>query len=75
MRDTAPVAAYTWKDLTTPLNPGHPRNECGVSVNTVGYTVYVKVLTTLGDVFENHCTYTGTGVLICPSGWTAIIRP
>ncbi|MFI5671596.1 hypothetical protein [Streptomyces sp. NPDC051704] len=71
----APVGPYTWRDLTTQLNPGHPRNACGVAVNTVGYTVYVKVLTTTGDVFENQCTYTQTAVLSCPSGWTAIIRP
>ncbi|MFE6847002.1 hypothetical protein [Streptomyces sp. NPDC057686] len=75
VRETAPVGAYTWRDLTTALNPGHPRNACGVSVNTVGYTVYVKVLTVQGDVFENQCVYTGTGALTCPSGWTAIIRP
>ncbi|MEU9181290.1 hypothetical protein AB0C90_31340 [Streptomyces sp. NPDC048550] len=75
VRGTAPVGAYTWRDLTTPLNPGHPRNACGVSVNTAGPTVYVKVLTTQGDVFENQCAYTATGALTCPSGWTAIIRP
>ncbi|MFI6148099.1 hypothetical protein [Streptomyces sp. NPDC051109] len=75
VRETAPIGSYTWRDLTTQLNPGHPRNACGVSVATVGFTVYVKVLTTTGDVFENQCTYTPAAVLTCPSGWTAIIRP
>ncbi|WP_051696232.1 collagen-like protein [Streptomyces sp. NRRL S-244] len=75
VRSTAPLGSYTWRDLTTQLNPGHPRNACGVSVATVGLTVYVKVLTTTGDVFENQCTYTPEAALTCPSGWTAIIRP
>ncbi|MER7465816.1 hypothetical protein [Streptomyces sp. NPDC097981] len=75
VRNTAPVGAYVWKDLTTELNPGHPRNACGVSVTTVGSTVYVKVLTTVGDVYENSCAYTGEGLLTCLLGWTAIIRP
>ncbi|MFJ3198644.1 hypothetical protein [Streptomyces sp. NPDC086989] len=85
VRPTVPVVGpYVWRDLTTQLNPGHPRNACGVSVSTATstaaaaapvYTVFVKVLTTTGEVYENQCGYTVTGTLSCPSGWTAIIRP
>ncbi|MFB7053841.1 hypothetical protein ACFCXT_12090 [Streptomyces vinaceus] len=75
VRGISPLGAYTWKDLTTQLNPGHPRNACGVSVNTIGNYVYVKVLTTAGEVYENQCTYTPQAALTCTAGWTAIIRP
>ncbi|MFD8632026.1 MULTISPECIES: hypothetical protein [unclassified Streptomyces] len=65
---------YSWKNLTTPANPGHPRNACSVSIASEGNTVRIKVLTTAGDIYENFCTHTA-GVVTCPSGWTAIVRP
>ncbi|WP_329443611.1 hypothetical protein OG906_16445 [Streptomyces sp. NBC_01426] len=66
---------YVWKDLSTGVNPGFPRNACGVSLNILDVTAQVKVLTTDGNVFENSCTYVASGVLTCPSGWTPLIRP
>lgn len=65
---------YSWKNLTTPANPGHPRNACSVSIASEGNTVRIKVLTTTGDIYENFCTH-AAGVVTCPSGWTAIVRP
>ncbi|MER5935487.1 hypothetical protein [Streptomyces sp. NPDC002054] len=70
-RSVAPVGQYTWRDLTTYQNPGFPKEACSVSVSTEGRIVYVKVLTTGGDVYENYCTY----ALSCPSGWTALAKP
>ncbi|QES48989.1 hypothetical protein DEJ50_15360 [Streptomyces venezuelae] len=70
-RSVAPVGQYTWRDLSTYQNPGFPKGACSVSVSTEGRIVYVKVLTTGGDVYENYCTY----ALSCPSGWTALARP
>ncbi|WP_330297228.1 hypothetical protein [Streptomyces sp. NBC_00503] len=75
-RETRPSnGPYVWKDLTTAANPGFPRNACSVSLGIDVFTAYVKVLTTTGDVYENFCTYTPAGVLTCPSGWTAIVKP
>ncbi|MER5730903.1 hypothetical protein ABT084_21710 [Streptomyces sp. NPDC002138] len=75
-RMTPTVGSYYWRDLTGPLNPGHPRNACSVSIETEGMnSVFVKVLTTTGAVYENSCTYSPTGTLTCPSGWTALVKP
>ncbi|MEV7523266.1 hypothetical protein [Streptomyces sp. NPDC091371] len=45
-----------------------------MSIASEGNTVRIKVLTTTGDIYENYCTHTA-GVVTCPSGWTAIVRP
>ncbi|WP_214944678.1 MULTISPECIES: hypothetical protein [unclassified Streptomyces] len=66
---------YVWRDLTRASNPGYPRHACGVSVSTEGNRVFVKVLTTSGDVYENTCTYTPNGALHCNQGWTALVKP
>ncbi|MER5811391.1 hypothetical protein ABT143_24900 [Streptomyces sp. NPDC002033] len=66
-----PTAAYYWQDLTKARTPGFPRSACGVSVRVGGGRVYVKVLTTGGDVYENSCTT----ALVCTSGWTAVVKP
>ncbi|MDJ0384120.1 hypothetical protein [Streptomyces sp. G-G2] len=68
---------YAWKNLTGPKNPGYPKNACSVSVESSGPTVYVKVLTVSGDVYENTCTIAPsvTPALNCQSGWTALVKP
>ncbi|WP_329381688.1 hypothetical protein OG625_17830 [Streptomyces sp. NBC_01351] len=66
---------YSWKNLTTAANPGHPRNACSVSIVREATTVRIKLLTTTGDIYENYCTHSAGGVVTCPSGWTAIVRP
>ncbi|MFD8984886.1 hypothetical protein [Streptomyces sp. NPDC059564] len=66
-----PTSAYSWRDLTKAGTPGFPRNACGVSVRVGGGRVYVKVLTTAGDVYENSCTT----ALVCTLGWTAVVKP
>ncbi|MFJ9344496.1 hypothetical protein ACIRP0_35230 [Streptomyces sp. NPDC101733] len=66
-----PASAYYWVDLTRARTPGYPRNACGVSVRLAGERVYVKVLTTHGDIYENSCTVT----LVCTQGWTAVVKP
>ncbi|MFE2286830.1 hypothetical protein ACFXDJ_21995 [Streptomyces sp. NPDC059443] len=69
------VGPYSWKDLTTPANPGFPKDACGVSITYNGfYRAYVKVLTTYGDVSEIFCDYSAMGV-VCPLGWQAVVRP
>ncbi|WP_330331683.1 hypothetical protein OHS33_19480 [Streptomyces sp. NBC_00536] len=75
-RMTPTVGTYYWRDLTGPLNPGHPRDACSVSVEAENpNSVYVKVLTVMGAVYENSCTYSPMGTLTCPSGWTALVKP
>ncbi|WP_327253586.1 hypothetical protein [Streptomyces sp. NBC_01244] len=68
------VGGYAWKDLTTPANPGFPRDACAVSVTYTGQRAYVKVLTTGGDVSEIFCDYSAAG-FACPLGWQAVVRP
>ncbi|MFF3020967.1 hypothetical protein [Streptomyces sp. NPDC057939] len=66
------TGAYSWRDLTRPeATPGYPRTACSVALRLIGERVYVKVLTTTGDVFENWCTAT----LSCTQGWTAVRKP
>ncbi|GGQ27952.1 MULTISPECIES: hypothetical protein [Streptomyces] len=53
---SGPTGAYAWKDPTNHRQkPGRPRNACGVAVK-VADRVHVKVLTTVGAVFETSCT-------------------
>ncbi|MFD3875725.1 hypothetical protein [Streptomyces sp. NPDC058623] len=66
------TGAYTWRDLTLPVTPGYPRNTCSVGVKLAGERVYVKVLTTAGDIYETSCT---APALSCTLGWTAVIKP
>ncbi|MFJ3835213.1 hypothetical protein ACWGHM_16085 [Streptomyces sp. NPDC054904] len=66
------TGAYTWRDLTLPVTPGYPRNTCSVGVKLAGERVYVKVLTTAGDIYETSCT---APALTCTLGWTAVIKP
>ncbi|MDH6545572.1 hypothetical protein [Streptomyces sp. SPB4] len=68
---SGPTAPYYWQDLTRARTPGFPRDACGVSVRVGGPRVYVKVLTTGGDIYENSCSTT----LVCTLGWTAVVRP
>ncbi|MEU9944907.1 hypothetical protein ACIP46_39565 [Streptomyces lavendulae] len=68
---SGPTAPYYWQDLTRARTPGFPRDACGVSVRVGGPRVYVKVLTTGGDIYENSCTT----ALVCTLGWTAVVRP
>ncbi|ATZ25452.1 hypothetical protein SLAV_18020 [Streptomyces lavendulae subsp. lavendulae] len=68
---SGPTAPYYWQDLTRARTPGFPRDACGVSVRVGGPRVYVKVLTTGGDIYENSCTT----ALACTLGWTAVVRP
>ncbi|MEU3062684.1 hypothetical protein AB0P12_13930 [Streptomyces subrutilus] len=65
------TSAYTWRDLTRAGTPGYPRNACGVAVKLDAGRVYVKVLTTAGDIYETSCTVT----LSCTVGWSAVVRP
>ncbi|MEV7729700.1 hypothetical protein AB0P15_34050 [Streptomyces sp. NPDC087917] len=66
------TGAAIWRDLTRPLTPGFPRNACSVAVKLSGERVYVKVLTTTGDLYETSCT---APALACTVGWVAVVRP
>ncbi|MCY0927975.1 hypothetical protein OTB20_17560 [Streptomyces sp. H27-H1] len=66
------TGAPIWRDLTRPLTPGYPRNACGIAVKLAGGRVYVKVLTTTGDLYETSCT---TPALACTVGWAAVVKP
>ncbi|OKK13048.1 hypothetical protein AMK16_31400 [Streptomyces sp. CB00455] len=74
---TPTPGVYSWKDLTTRLNPGFPRSACGVALIREISTVRVKVLTTGGDLYETFCTHPATGPVVwtCPAGWTPLVRP
>ncbi|MFF5448280.1 hypothetical protein [Streptomyces sp. NPDC012888] len=72
-RRLTPATPYEWRLLSGVQNPGFPRKHaCGVSIVATADTLYVKVLTKKGDVYENRCV---TATLICPTGWTALVRP
>ncbi|MFJ9342018.1 hypothetical protein ACIRP0_22355 [Streptomyces sp. NPDC101733] len=66
------TGATVWRDLTRPLTPGFPRNACSVAVKLAGERVYVKVLTTTGDLYETSCT---APALACTVGWVAVVKP
>ncbi|MFD3328449.1 hypothetical protein [Streptomyces sp. NPDC058701] len=66
------TGAYIWRDLTGSTTPGYPRNACGVAVKLDSGRVYVKVLTTAGDVYETSCS---APALACTLGWAAVVRP
>ncbi|MGW0395226.1 hypothetical protein ACWDYJ_30980 [Streptomyces sp. NPDC003042] len=64
---------YVWRDLSTVANPGHPANACGVTVISEGNVLRIKVLTATGFLFETSCTT--APALVCPTGWTPLVRP
>lgn len=66
------TGAYIWRDLTGRTTPGYPRNACGVAVKLDTGRVYVKVLTTTGDVYETSCS---APALACTLGWSAVVKP
>ncbi|MET9468004.1 hypothetical protein ABZY44_25000 [Streptomyces sp. NPDC006544] len=66
------TGTITWRDLTRPITPGYPRNTCSVAVKLAGDRVYVKVLTTSGDIYETSCT---APALVCTLGWAAVVKP
>ncbi|MFF3214265.1 hypothetical protein ACFYYB_26785 [Streptomyces sp. NPDC002886] len=66
------TGAPIWRDLTGPVTPGFPRNACSVAVKLAGERVYVKVLTTTGDLYETSCT---APALACTVGWAAVVKP
>lgn len=66
------TGAYIWRDLTGSTTPGYPRNACGVAVKLDSGRVYVKVLTTAGDVYETSCS---APALACTLGWAAVVKP
>ncbi|MFF3215655.1 hypothetical protein ACFYYB_34135 [Streptomyces sp. NPDC002886] len=66
------TGAPIWRDLTGPVTPGYPRNACSIAVKLAGERVYVKVLTTAGDLYETSCT---APALACTVGWAAVVKP
>ncbi|MFE4632317.1 hypothetical protein ACFRJ1_02905 [Streptomyces sp. NPDC056773] len=61
-----------WRDLTGAVTPGYPRNACSIAVKLAAGRVYVKVLTTTGDLYETSCT---APALACTVGWAAVVKP
>lgn len=66
------TGAPIWRDLTGGVTPGYPRNACSIAVKLAGGRVYVKVLTTAGDLYETSCT---APALACTVGWAAVVKP